>query len=272
MFSADLKEKAPTLSSFLQAARSKNRLSHAYLLCGNNEVLKEQISFELSKILNCSSPLTSGEPCNQCQNCNWLNQKTHPEVPIVLEPDLEKSKRGIILVAQIGDLLKKLVNKSRFQRVVIIKKAESQFLPQECANSLLKTIEEPSNNLLFLLFARDVESVLPTIVSRCQVLNVPSQASTQNLINAELAQNLFAQNLSWHSSANLAEKFLTDFENKPSEALDELLAYCLQELEKNNKNDYWLSKIELIEKTQTRLKAFCSAKPAMEELFWKLSQ
>jgi hypothetical protein len=271
MFAENLKEKATSACYFFESAIKKSKLSHAYLLCGSDDELKDELAIQLTKILNCKEKDENGTPCGHCVNCVWLAEKTHPELPIVLEPDLEKSKRGVILVKQVQNFLSKIQHKSSFYRVVLIKKAESEFLPAESANSLLKTIEEPNSNILFLLYAKDRELVLPTIASRCQTINLPSSFETTDYSSKEeLALQIFTKKLNWFSASKIASQ-LSDDENPTVQALDSLVGICLQNCESSH-SAVWLKRIDLIEKAKYRLKSFCSAKPVLEELVWSLSQ
>jgi DNA polymerase III delta prime subunit len=257
MFSESLRQDLSNICNFFEAALQKNKLAHAYLCCGSNETLKENFAKELMQILNCKTK----KACGICKNCLWIHENSHPELPIILEPDLEKSKKGVILVKQVQELLRKLQNKSPFYRVILIKKAEIENLTPESANSLLKTIEEPNAHTLFLLYAKDAQAVLPTIVSRCQIINFPN---TQINIVSEEAQiifdNLNSNKLNWFEISKLAEQInqadLINF-------LD-----CLLQIYIEKKQD--LNKLELIEKTKNRLKYFCAPKPALEELLWNL--
>ncbi len=195
-------------------------------------------------------------------------QNNHPELPIILEPDLEKSKKGVILVKQVQELLGKLQYKSGFYRTILIKKSEMEFLPAESANSLLKTIEEPNPNILFLLYANDANAVLPTIVSRCQIIHFPNQVPVANL-QAETAeiilQTLSKKNTNWFQISQIAAQ-IADSPNSLIDFLDALTENLIEQ-----KKAYPAS-LAYIEKTKNRLKAFCAPKPALEELLWHLSR
>jgi DNA polymerase III subunit delta' len=272
MFSVALKKELSSVCSFFEAAIQARKLSHAYLLCGSNSELKDLLALELTQILNCDHKTSAGMPCGKCTNCEWLSQGSHPELPCILEPDYEKSKKGVILVKQVQNLLTKLQNRSSYHRVIIIKRSEIESLPAESANSLLKTIEEPNPKILFLLFAKDVQSVLPTIASRCQVLNLPGKNTELNLQEAnELAEELWKTKLNWFQATQLASKTVENSELRLVDLLDALNALCLK-LFKEQKSSKWLQRMTLIDKTKGRLKAFCSPKPALEELFWSISE
>jgi len=269
MFSESLKEKIPSISLFFESALQRKRLANAYLLCGADYNLKEEFGYELIKILNCLNLTESGKPCDKCLNCNWIINKQHPDLPIILEPDLEKSKKGVIVVDQVSKFLSRIQNKSQFYRVILIKTAESEQLPSQSANSLLKSIEEPNPNILFLLFARDQEQVLPTICSRCQAINFPNYKQLQTLEDS-FDNNLFEwtkiKSISFYKASQYSDTILQQ-KKEISELiifLDNISAIYLE------KEQIDFSKIQLIENAKLRLKSFCSAKNTIEELIFNL--
>lgn len=279
MFPLALKEQIASACLFFESALKQNRLSHAYLLCGTDSALKDSLAREITKILNCTNVSSSSlpgagwvPPCGKCSNCLWIAENTHPELPIVLEPDLEKSKKGVVLVKQVQSLLSKIHNKSQYFRVIIIKKAEMEFLPAESANSLLKTIEEPNPRTLFLLYANDKEQVLPTIESRCQAVNLPSPYLEMDALKGqELFDELMTKKLNYFEAAQLTSKCIDNYkDNELIEALDELIAVCLKK-SMNESKVLWLAKIQSIEKAKSRIKGFCSPKASLEEMFWSVS-
>lgn len=208
--------------------------------------------------------------CKKCRNCLWIEQSTHPELPIILEPDLEKSKKGLVLVKQVQELLGKLKYKSNFFRTILIKKAENDFLPAESANSLLKTIEEPNPNILFLLFAYNSEAVLSTITSRCQIMHFPNlQGQSPDLAIKEKALEVFNslnnKEINWFEISQIASH-VADSENSLIHFLDNLTEIFIEQ-----KKALRFS-LELLEKAKNRIKSFCAPKAVLEELFWNLSR
>jgi len=272
MFSSELKAEATSLCSFFEAALQRERLSHAYLLCGGNNQLKDKLTEELTQLLNCSERAPDHKPCGKCLQCKWISEHSYPELPIVLEPDLEKSKKGVVLVKQVQELLSKLQNKTKLYRVIAIKRAEMEFLPAESANALLKTIEEPHQRSLFILYAQDREQVLPTIASRCQSLNLPNHPPEANVqIGTELLEKIERKRLNHFEVAKLSEEYLDDSKSMSvQDLLDQLIEVCLQRSSAGNPT-YFLKMIALTEKAQHRLKSFCSPKATLEELFWRMS-
>ncbi len=170
----------PVLKRFLGLWRSQ-QLAHAYLLVGPRGVGKSSTALSIAKLLNCAAPLTD-QPCDQCPACLKINAGSHPDVKLIqVEDDKEtisiEQVRGLIQQSQLRPY-------EAQHKVFIIKEVER--LSLEGANSLLKTLEEPSGNSLLLLTTASPEKNLDTIKSRCQQITfapLPLSALAQQLRN-----------------------------------------------------------------------------------------
>ncbi|MEE9330762.1 MAG: DNA polymerase III subunit delta', partial [Methylophilaceae bacterium] len=159
----------------------KDALPHAILLRGRMGVGKHDFAVNLSKALLCERLDASQQACGECASCKWLNEGTHPDFKrIAPEEDGESlskkktSKKSQISVAQIRQLYNYLSLTSHQvdgRRIILISPAET--LNIASANALLKILEEPPANTLFLLVASQPQRLLPTIISRCQALDLP---------------------------------------------------------------------------------------------------
>ena len=145
----------------LQHALKNGRLAHAFLLVGPEEIGKSTLATELAAALNCSG---AEPPCQACLACRKTLSGTHPDVTRV-EP-----QNGRIKIDQIRDLQRQ-VSLSPYEgrtRVCLI--TDLHLATTEAANALLKTLEEPPPRVILVLTATDIGLLLPTVVSRCQVL------------------------------------------------------------------------------------------------------
>lgn len=175
---------------------------HAILLHGQSGIGKFAFAIELAKGLLCE---TSGgvKPCNQCEACHWFNTGNHPDF-IALVPEThrkllpqeyfesdevpkrskaakddvesdssEKKEKKNISIEETRNAIEGLsIGTHRGgNRVILIYPLE--LLRSDAANTLLKSLEEPPANTIFLLLADRVERVLPTIRSRCRLLAAP---------------------------------------------------------------------------------------------------
>lgn len=157
-------------------ARSRNHLPHALLLTGENGIGKLDFAKKMVKSLLCIEPLDN-EPCHQCKACKTYESGANPDF---MEIRLLEDKQQIS-VDQIRKLSEFLTYSRSFNsyRVVLINPVERMNL--NAANSLLKSLEEPASNTIIILLATQLNSLLPTIKSRCQLLSVPTPDKTQAL-------------------------------------------------------------------------------------------
>lgn len=166
----------------------KTRLPHALLIKGAKGVGKLDLAMNFAQSMLCRAPLASGMPCVECDSCHWFDQGTHPDFRLIQPDSLSLLEDGVekeggkkpsreISVDQIR-ALGSFSNLSAHQggyRIVLIHPAES--MNNNSANALLKTLEEPTSNLLFVLVTHQPQQLLPTILSRCLSLtvNTPGQ-------------------------------------------------------------------------------------------------
>lgn len=156
----------------LQRNYAQNRLSHAYLFTGPQGVGKRTLVGEFARLLLCSA---EDKPCGQCRHCQLVAKGFHPDLltiaPILSGKRVRAEKIKIEPVRQlIYDLtLKPVEAKRRIARLLSFDAANA-----ETMNALLKTLEEPPENVVLLLTAESPEALLPTIVSRCEVIQLRS--------------------------------------------------------------------------------------------------
>lgn len=148
----------PRVRDFLASAVSEGRLSHAYLFVGAPGSGKVEAAFALAQCVVCPN---GGD--GTCDECIRVRHRTHPDVHYLAPGGV-----GGYLVQQVRDLLDDVVLAPIRARSKVYILDGAGLLRGSAANALLKTIEEPPSGVMFILIARSVESVLPTIVSRCQ--------------------------------------------------------------------------------------------------------
>lgn len=145
----------------LQNSIESRRVSHAYLLSGPRQIGKSTLARELAKALNCTG---QDRPCGQCRSCWKVDKGVHPDVQAI---DLEEGSKNISIDAvrrlQEGVALRPAEGRAK---VYILQEAER--LSEPAANALLKTLEEPPPSVVMVLTTLDATTLLPTLVSRCQ--------------------------------------------------------------------------------------------------------
>jgi len=144
----------------LQNALKNSRIAHAYLFTGSRGIGKTSTARILAKTLNCLNP-QKYNPCNICQNCIEITNSRSLDV---IEID-GASNRGIDQVRELRENVKYPPSNSKF-RIFIID--EVHMLTREAFNALLKTLEEPPPQVVFIFATTEPLKVLPTIISRCQ--------------------------------------------------------------------------------------------------------
>lgn len=144
----------------LSNAINLNKISHAYLLCGPRGTGKTTTARIIAKSLNCKEGPTL-DPCGECPSCKDIANST----PIdVIEIDAASNRK----VEDARNILEKIqfVPVNGHFKIYIID--EVHMLTTEAFNTLLKTLEEPPENVIFVLATTEPHKVLDTIISRCQ--------------------------------------------------------------------------------------------------------
>jgi len=161
------------------------RLPHAILLTGNQGLGKADFARALASAVLCKQPTADSQACGQCQMCQLLAAATHPDFYYIKPTASENSKsKNPVLNIRIDDirnLCGKLNQTSQYggYRVAIIEQADQ--LTISAANSLLKTLEEPGQNVLILLVTARPHRLPVTIRSRCQLLRFTDPDEQQSL-------------------------------------------------------------------------------------------
>jgi DNA polymerase-3 subunit delta' len=155
--------------NLIDQALKNGLIAHSYLLTGPEHIGKMTLAKNMAQALNCEQ---SSPPCGECRSCLKIANSSHADVTIVSlsqEDDSEKTEIGIDRIRDICHSANMLPYEGKF-RVFIIDKAE--LLSPAASNALLKTIEEPPPQIVFIFLTSDSSRLLPTIVSRCQVISL----------------------------------------------------------------------------------------------------
>ncbi|MFE8704229.1 DNA polymerase III subunit delta' [Cytobacillus sp. FJAT-54145] len=170
-----LEEIQPTVLRMFKNTIIKDRLAHAYLFEGMRGTGKKDVAILIAKSLFCESPIDGYKPCEGCINCKRINNRNHPDIHF-LEPDGLSIKKQ--QVKQLQEEFAKAGVESK-QKVYTIVHADK--MTTNAANSLLKFLEEPSSQTLAILITEQTQQILPTILSRCQIISF-QPLSPKNLI------------------------------------------------------------------------------------------
>ena len=225
---------------------SAGRMPHALLLAGPAGGGKRVFAETLAARVLCSQPGPDAYACGVCEDCVWRLSGNHPDlIRVIPEADREdrddtagdkpeggKAASRQIVIEQIRDLQQTLTTGGHRggQRVAIVDPAEAMNL--FTANALLKLLEEPTTNVLFLLVSSSPKRLLPTIRSRCQTWafpRPPADAAARWLVERKVpdaaallafsgGMPLAAADLAEGGGAAARKRFVDDIASLPGKA------------------------------------------------------
>ena len=165
----------------LKRFSAEKNFPHAIIFSGIEGIGKRKAAEIFATSLLCEN-LIDGEPCGVCPGCKMMKGNSHPDFYVV-EPEETKSTRNI-KIGQIRALQNQVALRpvQADRRVVIIDGAE--FMKKEAANCLLKTLEEPLSQTVFILVTANRAGLLMTVRSRCVTINF--ERLTDDEIKSEL--------------------------------------------------------------------------------------
>lgn len=210
------------------------RPPHGLLLKGGQGIGKFDLAMHFARSLLCQQPDASGFACDTCPSCHWFSQGSHPDFRLLQseaqslegeEGDDAKSASGKKPSKQISvDQVRSLADffgMSAHQggrRVVVIHPVEA--MNSNAANALLKNLEEPPKDLLFILVTHKPQQLLPTILSRCLAFSLtpPDAESAVRWLKEQgvkhPAEALAASGFSPLQAVNMAEQVGSEERNK----------------------------------------------------------
>jgi DNA polymerase-3 subunit delta' len=144
------------------------RERHAYLITGPQGVGRRTLALRFTQALSCTNPPQPGQPCLQCSTCRRINASQFPDL-IVVQAEHEGEVLKIDQVRDLQHSLSLVPYEAHYKVALILRFEEAH---PSAANAMLKTLEEPPPRVEVILTARSSESLLPTIVSRCEVLRL----------------------------------------------------------------------------------------------------
>ncbi|MEO4055575.1 DNA polymerase III subunit delta' [Solibacillus sp. CAU 1738] len=157
----ELKKLQPVVMKQIQTIYEKNRMAHAYIFDGEKGTGKKDVMTFFIKLLLCEN-VSENVPCETCRNCLRIDSGNHPNIRQI-EPDGQ-----FIKIDQVRDLMTEMTMKAveEGRKIYVLHHADK--LNTASANMLLKFLEEPDGEVTAILLTEQIQSILPTIRSRCQ--------------------------------------------------------------------------------------------------------
>ncbi len=154
------------LKEHLQNAIATNKVSHAYIINGERNAGKEFIARVFAMTLQCEKG--EAEPCGECHSCKQALGNNQPDIIYISHEKPNTIGVEDIRVQINGDIAIKPYSSPR--KIYVINEGEK--MTPQAQNALLKTLEEPPEYAVILILTTNVEALLPTVLSRCVVLNM----------------------------------------------------------------------------------------------------
>ncbi len=235
----------------LKQAIQRNKILHSYMFIGSKLTQKEEISKKFAKEILCLNKENS--PCEKCKSCIEIENQNHPDYKqIQLEND-----ESTIKIEQIRKLQEDIIKKPIIseKKIYIIKNSDKMTLGAQ--NCLLKTLEEPPQNITIILLTENESNILNTIKSRCTKISF-TQESKQDMTeeqknNYRELEKIFGD-INKYSILDVINKI--DVLYKGEKQINELLEYINIILYNNiSKNRLNIKYIEDVENTKQRIQA-----------------
>jgi len=169
--------------NLLKTHAGGNKLRHAYLFVGPEGIGKRTLALRFAQAINCTQAPTPGMFCGICRDCRQTFSMGYPDLSLVVPQEGHKDIR----IDQVRSLQHSLALAPYAASYRIALLPDFHHVTEQAENALLKTLEEPPDRVILLLTALAPEGLLPTIVSRCEVIRLRpvSIAKTQGFLEIE---------------------------------------------------------------------------------------
>ena len=196
----------------------RGQLAHAYLFCGPRGVGKTTTARIFAKMINCSNPSDTMEPCGTCESCmSFAEGRSY----CIHELDAA-SNNGVEDIKLLMDKVRVPPQVGRYSVYII---DEVHMLSQAAFNAFLKTLEEPPAHAIFILATTEKHKILPTILSRCQTYDfnrITVDNIVKNLRMVASSEGVTVDDESLHVIAHKADGAMRD----ALTIFDQTVAFC----------------------------------------------
>ncbi|NQZ83819.1 MAG: DNA polymerase III subunit delta' [Colwellia sp.] len=174
---------------------ANNKLPHALLINGVQGSGKYELANWLINVLLCQTPQLLNNntpilPCGHCKTCRLYHSSTYPDHISVVS---DKATIGVDSIRKVSQFFEKTAQLGQAKTVLI---AAAETMTVAAANALLKTLEEPTENSFIILLSSSRDTLLPTIISRCRLIEIRPPVGSELLAQLEQANGNNYSNLS----------------------------------------------------------------------------
>lgn len=162
MMKERFKQQQPVAYQTLKNALLHDKMAHAYIFSGPSNVMKKEAAYLLAQSLVCEHEVFACETCSTCQRI------LHHEFADMIYLDGTKTSIKKDDIVKLQKMFQKTALETYGKKIYIIHQAENATV--EALNSLLKFLEEPTSDMTAILIVDQIDRLLPTIVSRCQII------------------------------------------------------------------------------------------------------
>ena len=148
---------------------------HAYLFSGPPHVGRKSMALQFARAINCPSPIRPGIPCGECRSCKLIAKLQHPDISII-ESAHEGAELKVDAIREVQSSLVLSPYEAKYRIAFLFRFHEATISAQ---NALLKTLEEAPEKVILLLTSDGGDLLLPTIVSRCEQVNLRPVSSEE---------------------------------------------------------------------------------------------
>ncbi|KTD41152.1 DNA polymerase III subunit delta' [Legionella parisiensis] len=167
----------------MQTAWLNNRMPQSMLFVGSFDYVFMDFVKKLAQLIFCKK--NDNEPCLECADCNMVVHSEHSDVKWV-KPEKNSGPIKIDQIRELQNYAYLTPQRSKHRLIVI---ESSDRMNNSAANSLLKILEEPPPQTIFLLLAQQLSTLLPTILSRCQIIRFTSHDDLSVINLSQLAEH-----------------------------------------------------------------------------------
>ncbi|HOB19782.1 MAG TPA: DNA polymerase III subunit delta' [Candidatus Atribacteria bacterium] len=156
------------LLRMMDSILSGGRIAHAYIFAGPRGAGKKTLSSLFVKAMLCRTP--GDKPCHACKTCRQYDSGNHPDVSRISRPEDKQIIPVDLIRAMRDDIIVKPFQNGK--KIFFIYEADR--MTEQAQNALLKTLEEPPDHACIILLTENMNALLPTILSRCQIFRISS--------------------------------------------------------------------------------------------------